>query len=82
MEIKVKNGKVVFNGDVIGLISELKENSSFVELWNKAESSFEEENSTLDLEASCVIGFLNYAMELEHKPSKDEAVVWLIKYLG
>lgn len=82
MEIKVKNGKVVFNGDVLGLISELKENSSFVELWNKAESSFEEENSTLDLEASCVIGFLNYAMELEHKPSKDEVVAWLISYLG
>ena len=82
MEIVVDNGKVAFNGNVISLIEELKENSSFVELWNKAESSFEEENSTLDLEASCVIGFLNYAMELEHKPSKDEVVVWLIKYLG
>lgn len=44
MEIVVKNGKVAFNGDVIG--------------------------------------FLNYAMELEHKPSKDEVVAWLIKYLG
>ena len=82
MEIKIKNGKVAFNGNVLDLIVELKENSEFVELWNKAESSFEEENSTLDLEASCVIGFLNYAMELEHKPSKDEVVVWLIKYLG
>lgn len=82
MEIKVENGKVAFNGNVIGLISELKENSSFVELWNKAESSFEEEDTTLDLEASCVIGFLNYAMELEHKPSKDEVVAWLISYLG
>ena len=82
MEIVVTNGKVAFNGNVISLIEELKENSSFVELWNKAESSFEEENSTLDLEASCVIGFLNYAMELEHKPSKDEVVAWLISYLG
>lgn len=82
MEICVTNGKVAFNGNMISLIEELKENSSFIELWNKAESSFEEENSTLDLEASCVIGFLNYAMELEHKPSKDEVVAWLIKYLG
>ena len=82
MELAVKCGNMEFNGNVIGLIEELKENSSFAELWNKAESSFEEENSTLDLEASCVIGFLNYAMELEHKPSKDEVVAWLIKYLG
>lgn len=82
MEIVVKNGKVAFNGNVISLIEELKEDASFAELWNKAESSFEEEDTTLDLEASCVIGFLNYAMELEHKPSKDEVVAWLIKYLG
>lgn len=82
MEIKVKNGKVAFNGNVIGLITELKEDSGFVKLWELAELRFEEENSTLDLEASCVIGFLNYAMELEHKPSKDEVVAWLIKYLG
>ena len=82
MKLVVKCGNSVFNGNVISLIEELKENSSFAELWNKTESSFEEENSTLDLEASCVIGFLNYAMELEHKPSKDEVVVWLIKYLG
>lgn len=82
MEIKVKNGKVTFNGNVLGLISELKENSSFVELWNKAESSFEEENSTLDLEASCVIGFLNYAMECEYKPTKQQVTDWLITRLG
>lgn len=82
MKIKVKNGKVAFNGNVIGLINELKENSGFVELWNKAESSFEKENSTLDLEADCVIGFLNYALSLDYKPSKDEVVTWLITRLG
>lgn len=82
MEIVVKNGKVEFNGNVIGLISELKANSEFIELWNKAETKFDEQDTTLDLEADCVIGFLNYALSLDYKPSKDEVVTWLIEYLG
>lgn len=82
MKIVVKNGKSEFNGNVIGLISELKANSEFVELWDKAEAEFDEQDTTLDLEADCVISFLNYALSLEHKPSKDEVVTWLIEYLG
>ena len=82
MEIVVKNGKSEFNGNVIGLINELKENSGFVELWNNAEELFDEQDTTLDLEADCVIGFLNYALSLDYKPSKDEVVTWLIEYLG
>lgn len=82
MEIVVKCGKSEFNGNVIDLINELKENSGFVELWNKAEELFDEQDTTLDLEADCVIGFLNYALSLDYKPSKDEVVTWLIEYLG
>lgn len=82
MEIVVKNGKSEFNGNVIGLINELKENSGFVELWNNAEELFDEQDTTLDLETDCVIGFLNYALSLDYKPSKDEVVTWLIEYLG
>jgi len=82
MEIVVKNGKSEFNGNVIGLISELKANSEFVELWDKTEAEFDEQDTTLDLEADCVIGFLNYALSLDYKPSKDEVVTWLIEYLG
>lgn len=82
MEIVVANGKVEFDGNVIALVEELKTNSEFVELWNKAEAEFDEQDATLDLEADCVIGFLNYALSLEHKPSKDEVVTWLIEYLG
>lgn len=82
MELVVKNGKVEFDGNVIALVEELKTNSEFVELWNKAEVEFDEQDTTLDLEADCVIGFLNYALSLDYKPSKDEVVTWLIEYLG
>lgn len=82
MKLVVKNGKVEFDGNVIALVDELKTNSEFAELWDKAEAEFDEQDTTLDLEADCVIGFLNYALSLEHKPSKDEVVTWLIEYLG
>lgn len=42
MELVVKCGKSEFNGNVIGLINELKENSGFVELWNDVEELFDE----------------------------------------
>lgn len=82
MELVVKNGKSEFNGNVIGLISELKANREFAELWNNAEELFDEQDTNLDLEADCVIGFLNYALSLDYKPSKDEVVTWLITRLG
>lgn len=82
MEIMVKNGKAEFDGNVIALVEELKVNPEFVELWNDAEELFDEQDTTLDLEADCVIGFLNYALSLDYKPSKDEVVTWLIEYLG
>lgn len=82
MEIRVTNGNMVFDGNVIGLISELKENAEFVKLWESAEDLFSETDSTLDLEAVCIIAFLGYAMELDYKPTKAETVAWLIEYLG
>lgn len=82
MEIIVKNGRSEFNGNIIALINELKENSGFAELLDKAEELFDEQDTTLDLEADCVIGFLNYALSLDYKPSKDEVVTWLIARLG
>lgn len=82
MKLVVKCGKSEFDGNVIALVKELKVNLEFVELWNKAEAEFDEQDTTLDLEADCVICFLNYALSLEHKPSKDEVVTWLIEYLG
>ena len=42
MEIVVKNGKVEFDGNVIALVEELKTNSEFAELWDNAESSFDD----------------------------------------
>ena len=82
MKILVNKGNKVFDGNVIGLIAELKENASFIELWESAEDLFSETDSTLDLEAVCIIAFLRWAMELDNKPTKNETVAWLIEYLG
>lgn len=81
MEITVNGGNKAFDGNVIGLIGELKENAEFIELWEQAEDTFSETDSTLDLEAVCIIAFLRWAMELDNKPSKNETVAWLIEYL-
>lgn len=82
MEIKVNGGNKVFDGNVIGLITELKKDSGFVELWESAEDLFSETDSTLDLEAVCIVAFLGWALGLENKPTKQETVAWLISYLG
>lgn len=82
MKIIVNGGNKVFDGNVIGLICELKENAEFLELWEQAEDTFSETDSTLDLEAVCIVAFLGWALGLEHKPSKQETVAWLIEYLG
>ena len=82
MKICVTGGIKVFDGNIIGLICELKENDSFVELWESAEDLFSETDSTLDLEAVCIVAFLRWALELDNKPTKNETVAWLIEYLG
>lgn len=82
MKILVNGENKVFDGNVIGLITELKENAEFLELWESAESTFDETDSTLDLEAVCIIAFLRWALELDNKPTKSETVAWLIEYLG
>ena len=82
MDLKVNGGNKVFDGNVIGLITELKENAEFLELWEQAESTFDETDLTLDLEAVCIVAFLGWALSLEHKPTKQETVAWLIEYLG
>lgn len=82
MEIMVKNGKVEFNGNIIALVEELKTNSEFASLWDKAESSFDDNDGTLDFMSICILDFLDFAMEHEYKPTKEEVVAWLIEYLG
>lgn len=82
MEIMVKNGKVEFDGNVIALVDELKTNSEFVELWNNAESSFDEQDGTLDFISICILDFLDFAMECEYKPTKQQVTDWLITRLG
>lgn len=82
MEIVVKNGKAEFNGNMIALVDELKTNSEFALLWNKAESSFDEQDGTLDFISICILDFLDFAMECEYKPTKEEVVAWLITRLG
>ena len=81
MKIIVKNGKSEFNGNVIALVDELKTNSEFTSLWNKAESSFDDDG-TLDFISVCILDFLDFAMECEYKPTKEEVVAWLITRLG
>lgn len=82
MEIVVKNGKVAFNGNVIALVDELKTNSEFALLWDKACSEFDEQDGTLDFISICILDFLDFAMECEYKPTKQETVDWLITRLG
>lgn len=81
MEIVVKNGKVEFDGNIITLVEELKVNPEFAELWDKAESSFDNDG-TLDFISVCILDFLDFAMEHEYKPTKEEVVTWLIARLG
>ena len=82
MEIMVKNGKVEFNGNIISLVEELKINSEFALLWNNAESSFDEQDGTLDFISVCILDFLDFAMECEYKPTKQQVTDWLITRLG
>lgn len=81
MEIVVKNGKVEFDGNVIALVDELKTNSEFAELWDNAESSFDDDG-TLDFISVCILDFLDFAMECEYKPTKQQVTDWLITRLG
>lgn len=81
MEIIVKNGKSEFSGDIIALVDELKTNSEFAELWDKAESSFDNDG-TLDFISVCILDFLYFAMECEYKPTKQQVTDWLIARLG
>ncbi len=81
MEIMVKNGKVEFDGNVIALVDELKTNSEFTSLWDKAESSFDNDG-TLDFISVCILDFLDFAMECEYKPTKQQVTDWLITRLG
>lgn len=81
MKIVVKNGKVEFDGNVIALVEELKTNSEFAELWDNAESSFDNDG-TLDFISICILDFLDFAMECEYKPTKQQVTDWLITRLG
>lgn len=81
MEIVVKNGKVEFDGNVIALVDELKVNPEFAELWDNAESSFDDDG-TLDFISVCILDFLDFAMECEYKPTKQQVTDWLITRLG
>lgn len=81
MKLVVKNGKVEFDGNIIALVNELKNNSEFASLWDKAESSFDDDG-TLDFISVCILDFLDFAMECEYKPTKQETVDWLITRLG
>jgi len=81
MELIVKCGKSEFNGNVIALVEELKTNSEFAELWDNAESSFDDDG-TLDFISVCILDFLDFAMECEYKPTKQQVTDWLITRLG
>ena len=81
MEIVVKNGKVEFDGNVIALVEELKVNPEFAELWDNAESSFDDVG-TFDFISICILDFLDFAMECEYKPTKQQVTDWLITRLG
>ena len=82
MKIRVTNGRTEFNGNVIALVEELKVNPEFAELWNNAESSFDEQDGTLDFISICILDFLDFAMECEYKPTKQQVTDWLITRLG
>ena len=81
MKLVVKNGKVEFDGNVIALAEELKVNPEFAELWDNAESSFDDDG-TLDFISICILDFLDFAMECEYKPTKQQVTDWLITRLG
>ena len=81
MKLVVKNGKVEFDGNVIALVEELKVNPEFAELWDNAESSFDDDG-TLDFISICILDFLDFAMECEYKPTKQQVTDWLITRLG
>lgn len=81
MELVVKCGKSEFDGNVIALVDELKANAEFAELWNNAESSFDDDG-TLDFISVCILDFLDFAMECEYKPTKRQVTDWLITRLG
>ena len=80
MEIVVKNGKSEFSGNVIALVDELKTNSEFVLLWDNVENSFDDDG-TLDFISVCILDFLDFAMECEYKPTKQQVTDWLITRL-
>lgn len=82
MKMLVNGGNKVFDGDVIGLITELKEDSSFAELWNEAESKFDKTSSMLDLEAHCIIEMISFRLDLDHAITKQEAIMFLLEILG
>lgn len=81
MELVVKCGKSEFDGNVIALVDELKTNSEFALLWDNAESSFDDDG-TLDFISVCILDFLDFAMECEYKPTKQQVTDWLITRLG
>lgn len=79
MKLIVTNGNSAFNGDMLSLIYELKENASFVELWERAEETFDD--PTLDLESICILECLNFRLACKIL-TKQEIVNWLIGFLG
>lgn len=82
MEFCVVDGKVEFDGNVIGLIEELKENSSFVELWNDATEYYDRVIcNNLELSESITITCLSRIAE-RGNCSKDEMADFIIRYLA
>lgn len=82
MEFCVVDGKVEFDGNVIGLISELKENSSFAELWNVATEYYDRViDNNLELAESITITCLSRIAE-RGNCSKDEMADFIIRYLA
>lgn len=79
MKLIITDENSVFNGDVLALICELKENASFAELWERAEETFDD--PTLDLESACILECLNFRLAGKIL-TKGEVVSWLFDYLG
>lgn len=82
MELVVANGKVAFNGDVLGLIEELKENSSFAEMWEVASEYYDRViDNNIELSESITITCLSRIAE-RGNCSKDEMADFIIRYLA
>ena len=82
MEIVVDNDKVAFDGNVIGLIEELKANSSFNKLWDIATEYYDRVIcNNLELAESIAITCLSRIAE-RGNCSKGEMADFIIRYLA